>query len=108
MAQAPAVHAVLDVGGTAARKLITVGSALMVVWPDCSIVIIPVPGITSFELRNARSSVPLESHEPLVACHKNSGIESDGNAVIPETAVHGPEQFTVILFPTVKVPELAT
>ena len=107
VAQAPDVQAVLDVAGTEVRKLMTEGSAAIVVWPDNSVETMPVPGIRSFELRNARWSDPVESHTPLVACQMNSGIESTGKDVTPGGAVQLPEQFTTMLCPTVSVPALA-
>jgi hypothetical protein len=48
------VQAVLDVAGAATRSPITVVSALNCVLPEISVVVMPVPAVTLFELRNAR------------------------------------------------------
>jgi hypothetical protein len=48
------VHVVLDVAGAAARNPITDVSALNCVLPETSVLAIPTPAVTLFELRNAR------------------------------------------------------
>lgn len=54
MAHEPAVQAVLDVAGADVRSPITDVSALSCVFPEISVVVIPRPAVTLFELRNAR------------------------------------------------------
>ena len=109
MAQEPDVQAVLDVPGADVRSPITDVSALNCVLPEISVLVIPTPAVTLFELRNARwSAPPFASHEPFVADHVNSGIASAGNAVTPLCAMQPLLQFAVTLCPTVSVPALET
>jgi hypothetical protein len=103
------VHAVLDVPGAVVRSPITDVSALNCVLPDISVLAIPTPAVTLFELRNARwSAPPFEFHDPFVADHVNSGIASAGKAVTPLCATQPPLQFAVTLCPTVNAPALET
>lgn len=78
------MQAVVDVDGVDVRNPITDVSALNCVLPEISVLVIPTPAVTFFELRNARwSAPPFVSHVPPVADHVNSGIASTGNAVTP-------------------------
>jgi hypothetical protein len=100
---------VLDVPGAAVRSPITEVSALNWVLPDTSVLVIPGPTVTLFELRNARwSAPPFASHDPDVADHVNRGIASAGKAVTPLCATHPLLQLAVTLCPTVNVPALET
>jgi hypothetical protein len=77
--------------------------------PEISVVVIPTPAVTLFELRNARwSTPPLAFHAPLVADHVNKGIASMGKAVTPLCVTQPLLQLAVTLFPTVKAPALET
>jgi hypothetical protein len=103
------VQAVLDVPGAAVRSPITDVSALNRVCPDISVLVIPNPAVTLFELRKARwSTPPFASHDPFVADHVNSGIASPGKAVTPLWVTQPPLQLAVTLCPTVKTPALET
>jgi hypothetical protein len=100
-------HAVLDVPGVEVRNPITDVSALNCVVPEISVLVIPTPAITLFELRKARwSAPPFEFHAPLVADQVNRGMESAGNAVTPLTATQPLLQLAVTLCPTVNAPAL--
>ncbi len=109
MAHEPVVQAVLEVAGAEVRNPITDVSALNCVLPDTSVLVIPTPAVTLFELRNARwSAPPLESHAPPVADQVNSGIASAGNAVTPLWVTQPLLQLAVTLCPTVNTPALET
>jgi hypothetical protein len=102
----PAAHAELEVGGTAMRKPMSEGSALIRVLPEASVVISPDPGMMFRADRNARWSDPEASQQPLVACQLKSGMESGGNEVTPLWALQTPEHASDRLWPTVSAPEL--
>ena len=103
------MQAVLDVPGAAVRSPITEVSALNCVLPDISVLVIPGPTVTLFELRNARwSAPPLVAQVPLVADQVNRGMASAGKAVTPLCATQPLLQFAVTLWPTVSNPALDT
>jgi hypothetical protein len=77
--------------------------------PDISVLVIPTPAVTLFELRKARwSAPPFASHDPFVADQVNSGIASAGKAVTPLCVTQPLLQIAVTLCPTVNAPALET